>query len=570
MQRWLPSCRGALGALTLFVLSSTVAPMAEASEFAWNPGATEPHSTLSAQIAPQESGPLPSILDVLGQETPIQARPLQPTKRSASSRRSARSESSHKPQLVDSPFTKWISPKTGSSHSHKKKRSTPSTEKASADTVVGPQLVAPVVGTPEKVARRIQTSSRSRSRSTSGKHATQSRSSHPSYATHSTKRTKKSSKASKRTTLAQPLVKQFPTPEPEFTSKPIQVNPASLPPLTKSQKNLRTKIRRVLAHYHKRALNTRDRSPWEMMHALLAFEVDSQLLVGGPRGKPTSAVGWLCFNQACKRRKLMYLSDGGEIRVRVGPALQGHRGQLLSMLAQAKVSKNYPIVIEGHEFTVGDLVKMEMRTCYPKTELTFKLIALMHYLDSDAKWMNDQGMEWSIPRLISEELRQPVRGAACGGTHRLTGLTLAYKTRQQRGEPVDGQYLKAKKFVQRYQQYAYRLQNRDGSFSTEWFRGSGNEKSIDRKFKTTGHILEWLLYASTEKELRSSKTARAANYLTTIMYNNSNKDWETGPLGHSIHALLLYDRLVFSPYDNLEHLPVANKSRRSANTSSKR
>ncbi|MCA9229912.1 MAG: hypothetical protein KDA57_04620 [Planctomycetales bacterium] len=326
----------------------------------------------------------------------------------------------------------------------------------------------------------------------------------------------------------------------------------------------------MLKHYYERPLNTRDRSPWELMHALLAYEVDSKVLLGGPQGPETSAVGWLCFNQDCKRRTLMYVNDEGELQVRVGPALQGHRGQLLAMLAQSKVSKDYPLQVEGHELTVSDLVKMEMKTCYPRTELTFKLIALMHYLNSDTTWMNDQGMQWDIPRLISEEMRQPVRGAACGGTHRLSGLTLAYKTRQQRGEPIDGEYLKAQQFVQRYQQYAYRLQNRDGSLSTEWFRGPGNEQSLDRKLKTTGHLLEWLLYAASEQELHHSKTTRAADYLASILYNNRYKDWEAGPLGHAIHALLIYDRRVFAPYDKLESLPVAGKTKAPATGNTKR
>ncbi len=255
----------------------------------------------------------------------------------------------------------------------------------------------------------------------------------------------------------------------------------------------------------------------------------------------------------------MYVGDEGDLRVRVGPALQGHRGQLLAMLAQSRINENYPLLVEGHKLKVADLIEMEMRTCYPRTELTFKLIALMHYLDSDATWVNDQGMEWDIPRLIAEEIRQPVRGAACGGTHRLSGLTLAYKTREKRGEPVDGQYLKAKKFVNRYQQYAYRLQNRDGSFSTEWFRGPGNKEDINRKLKTTGHILEWLLYASSEQELKHRKTTRAANYLANLMQRNRYKDWEAGPLGHAIHALLVYDRLIFSPYDTPGESALAQK-----------
>ncbi len=331
-----------------------------------------------------------------------------------------------------------------------------------------------------------------------------------------------------------------------------------LVPLTRSQQHLRTKLRRVLAHYYKRPLNTRDRSPWEIMHGILAYEVHSKVLRGGPQGEPVTAVGWLCFNQPCKKRTLMYINDEDELRVRVGPALQGHRGQLLAMLAQSKVSANYPMRVEGHDLTVADLIEMEKRTCYPRSELTFKLLGLMHYLPSDAQWMNDQGMQWDFPKIVREEARQSLRDAACGGTHRLSGLTLAYKTREARGEPIDGAYVQAKRYVVKHKNYAYRLQNGDGSFSTEWFRGPGNEDSLDRKMKTTGHILEWLLYASEERDLKSSRITRATNYLTNILYNNRNKDWEAGPLGHAIHALLLYDRLVFVPHDQSDVLPMAS------------
>lgn len=373
----------------------------------------------------------------------------------------------------------------------------------------------------------------------------------------------------------EPPAKDIPEPDSlkETDGDKSEVAETPLKPLTRSQQHLRTKLRRVLAHYYKRPLNTRDRSPWEIMHGILAYEVHSKVLRGGPQGEPVTAVGWICFNQPCKKRTLMYINDEDELRVRVGPALQGHRGQLLAMLAQSKVSANYPMRVEGHDLTVNDLIEMEKRTCYPRSELTFKLLGLMHYLPSDAKWMNDQGMQWDLPKIVREEARQSLRDAACGGTHRLSGLTLAYKTREARGEPVDGAYVQAKRYVMRHKNYAYRLQNGDGSFSTEWFRGPGNEDSIDRKLKTTGHILEWLLYASEERDLKSSRITRATNYLTNIMYNNRNKDWEAGPLGHAIHALLLYDRLVFVPHDQSDVLPMADnfspENSRSGRTASK-
>ena len=48
-----------------------------------------------------------------------------------------------------------------------------------------------------------------------------------------------------------------------------------------------------------------------------------------------------------------------------------------------------------------------------------EIAMLQRYLDINAKWVNDQGMQWDFPTLVREEMRQPVRTAACGGTHRL-------------------------------------------------------------------------------------------------------------------------------------------------------
>lgn len=333
--------------------------------------------------------------------------------------------------------------------------------------------------------------------------------------------------------------------QPQAPTKPLK-------PLTRNQIALRSKIRSVLKYYYDRPLNTGDRGPWEVMHCTLAFELHSRIRQGGPTGAPITAAGWLCFNQPCRNRTLMYLNEDKELRVKVGPALQGHQGQLLAILAQARVRSDYPIKVEGRNFTIADLVDEEKSTCYPKTELTFKLIGLLNYLPNDATWVNDQGMTWDIPRLMAEEMAQPVRTAACGGTHRLSGLSLAVKKRTKLGLPVDGQYAKAATFVANYQRYAYSLQNPDGSFSTEWFRGPGAEEDIDRRLKTTGHTLEWLMYASAPDQLQYYRNVRAVNYLANIMWANRGRDWEAGPLGHAIHSLVLYDRLIYGPYDSAE------------------
>ena len=322
-----------------------------------------------------------------------------------------------------------------------------------------------------------------------------------------------------------------------------------LPPLTRQLMNLRARVRGVLNGYYRKPLNSRDHDPWEAMHGMLAYELQSRIRQGGPRGDLITSVGWLCYNKPCKGQTLMHVTRDGTLRAKYGVGLQGHLGQLLAMLAQCHVAPDYPILIGKHRFTIRDLIEAEKETCYGDSELTFKLLAFQQYLDLNEKWVSERGEEWDFPRLIREELAQPIRGAACGGTHRLSSLSLTVKARVRRGEPLDGEYARAAEFVQKYHQYAFQLQNRDGSLSTSWFRGRGDESNIDRRIKTTGHILEWLCYSLSDDELRDQRTIRAVSYLANLMYSNYDHKWEVGPVSHATHALLLYDERVFQPYD---------------------
>lgn len=291
---------------------------------------------------------------------------------------------------------------------------------------------------------------------------------------------------------------------------------------------------------------------------MLAYGLHSRVLDTTNRNQPVTAIGYLCFNKPCKRKRLMHLTPEGQLDAEVAYGLQGHKGQFLAMLAQCNVSREYPIRVDGEEFTINDLIESEQRTCFADSELTFKLIALMHYLDSDAQWTNAEGEAWDLPKLIHEERNQPIRGAACGGTHRLSGLALAARRRTERGQPLTGEWLEAQRFTEQYQGYAFRLQNRDGSLSTEWFRGPGAEEDINRRVRTTGHILEWLIYSLPEEQLTEYRTVRAVNYLTSLLSANTNNPWEVGPLSHALHALKLYDERVFEPYDEMDQVARQN------------
>jgi hypothetical protein len=267
--------------------------------------------------------------------------------------------------------------------------------------------------------------------------------------------------------------------------------------------------------------------------------------VGGTRGKTVNAISWVCWNKPCHGLPLLEWRQG-RIHARKGPYVQGHYGQFLAILAQARLKADYPLRVGEHVGTVADLIETEKLTCETNSELTFKLISLAHYLDLNETWENERGEQWSIPRLIQEEIVQPItHTAACGGTHRLFGLSYAVRQRQRSGEPIDGEYERAAKYLGQYHRYAFSLQNSDGSFSTEWFKRRGAEQDIDRRLKTTGHILEWLVFSLPEEKLHSPQTLKAVNYLSTIMLRNTEHAWELGPRGHALHALALYEQRIF-------------------------
>ncbi len=332
------------------------------------------------------------------------------------------------------------------------------------------------------------------------------------------------------------------------TGDDSSARPATAPvrrPLNSDLRALSTRVRRVLNTYYKRQLNSRDHNPWEMMHAIIAYGVHTKIHRGGPKAPTVNAVSYLCWNGPCHGLELLYL-DKNRVNARKGPYVQGHYAQLLAILAQSRVPKDYPLRVGDRKFTIADLIETEKLTCDDGMELTFKLIAFSHYCDSDMTWKNDKGEDWDIPRLIKEELKAPIlSNAACGGTHRLTALAYAVRNRAKQGHEIDGAWLRAQKYLNDYHRYNFSLQNSDGSFSTEWFRRREARDDLDRRLQTSGHILEWFVYSLPEEQLTDPRVVKAVKYVSGILAAQPSREWEIGPLGHAIHALALYDQRVF-------------------------
>jgi hypothetical protein len=328
----------------------------------------------------------------------------------------------------------------------------------------------------------------------------------------------------------------------------LDTTTATAPPPHSSYEfdSLRHQIARVLATYRRRPLNTLDHTPWEVMHWSLTWGAGATIRQGNAGSDLVRSFEWLNRGGRCNGQ-VMVATNRGRLIALQGKGMQGHASQYLAVMAQARLPKSTPVTVDGKQFMISHLLETEKRACREGTELTFALIAMSHYLDTDATWKSVDGTTWSLAKLVEEELAQPIHGAACGGTHRLFGLAYACQQRREATGRLDGVYEQANRFYRLHQQKMFsELQNRDGSFSTAWFERPEDGKDVERQLRTTGHMLEFLVSTADQKVLYHPKTIAAVGFLAGILDKEPEKEWKIGPMSHSLHALAIYQERVWS------------------------
>lgn len=323
---------------------------------------------------------------------------------------------------------------------------------------------------------------------------------------------------------------------PRATKLDYTGRPAEPIKLTRSVSRMQNTLKQGLLYHYARPDAANERSNWGMLHSIMVFGADTKIRVGN---RKHSAIAWIAGNNACRGQRLL-TTENDAIAARSGVGLQGHQAQFLAVLALCDVPLDYPVYASAQKFSIRDVVESEMLACRSGEELTFSLIGLSHYLDTDTIWLNADGETWSFERLIREELSQPIVGAACGGTHRLMGFAHALRKRRAAGKPITGQWKRAEIFMNDFEKYAYRLQNRDGSMSTDWFEGREDNGDMDRKIQTTGHMVEWLLTITPDAELQEPGLVNAVRFLANAIYTERGHKWKIGPKGHALRSLAMY------------------------------
>ena len=95
------------------------------------------------------------------------------------------------------------------------------------------------------------------------------------------------------------------------------------------------------------------------------------------------------------------------------------------------VPADYPVRSGNTVRTVADLVEYEKLTCRKGLDMSMKLVALANYLQQPS-WKNSLGEEWTLQRVVADELDRPTGVRPHAATDRLLGLCAALECPEAR------------------------------------------------------------------------------------------------------------------------------------------
>jgi hypothetical protein len=319
---------------------------------------------------------------------------------------------------------------------------------------------------------------------------------------------------------------------------------------------LKERIEAALGHVQQRDVLTTN-SFWTIFHAILGTGPEATLL-DPQTTQRVNALDYICNGGTVRGLEFLPTRDG--LDVRTGPQFvgQGHQDQFVAEMAQWGMPADRKFLLHGKEYTFADFVRhTQMRArVKEQQELSWAILVIGQYLGTDAQWVNHAGESLHFEDVVDYELNQPIDGAACGGTHRLFGLTWVYHLHRNKGGRLSHVWKAVANKIAHYQQLARKLQNPDGSFSTRYLSGPGNARDVQLRIGTTGHVLEWLALSLPESELKAPWMQNAASALALMILDSQGQPIEGGALYHAAHGLRIYRDRAFGSDDSRRWRPL--------------
>jgi len=329
---------------------------------------------------------------------------------------------------------------------------------------------------------------------------------------------------------------------------PAEAKPQPKKELSPEMAALRDRVRRTTGAVYHQPFNTRDNNVSDIIQFCRAFGCQSEICDGGPSGPKVNGITCLCWNLPCGGGSPLLVCEG-HLAARIGYGYQEVPAQLAAVLALARVPAEYPVRVAERVGTVADLVESEKLACRAGEDLSWRLIALAQYV-SEPTWKNAQGEQWSVERMVREELKRLVGQVPQTEATPLLALSWTLDRRTRHNLPLDGDFLTAKKYVADCRDYVLASQNSDGS----WGRASARDPAS--ALAATAGLLEWLVLSLPKKQLEEPKIVQAVGYVDGLLAMQVNQV-NLSALGSrdlaaamaAAHALYAYDAEVFAPAD---------------------
>ncbi len=306
--------------------------------------------------------------------------------------------------------------------------------------------------------------------------------------------------------------------------------------------------------YEHRRLSVDQQAAWQIIHGALAFKREFLVSADGQdvsavdyvlAGRPMKGMEFLegdVLDQASGRRGIKSFVAGDKMG-------QGHTDQWMGYLSDCRLPLEEKILVAGNEHTVSDYIE-QMKLDVPKNpirEYSWTLMAMTAYYPTDYKWTAGDGEEWSIEKLVEIELEHALDNSPCGGTHRMTALTMAYNRHVAAGGKDEGIWKTLHERIDKCVADAHQYQNPDGSLSSNYFLRPGKSADTAMAMGSAGHTMEFLATALDKEGLQQEWTKRAVLDVCKLFRKTKPVDVECGALFHAAHGLVLYREKVYGP-----------------------
>jgi hypothetical protein len=333
---------------------------------------------------------------------------------------------------------------------------------------------------------------------------------------------------------------------------------------------LKPRIEAALASVESRPLLTTNNF-WTVFHGILGIGLEKTTLIDPVSRKKTNAIEYICAGGEIRGMQFLPTPHGLDVLTAevfnpqtagLQGIAQGHQDQFIAEMAQWGMPLEKKFKVGGKDFTFEDFTRhSKMRASVAKKqELSWAILVIAQYYGTDvAPWTNMSGEQIAYDDIVKYEANESIEQAACGGTHRLFGMTWAYHLHVKKGGKVTGPWLDVEARIAEFKAKARKMQNPDSSFSTDYFKSSANVNDPHVRIGTTGHIVEWLSLAMTDDELKEVWMQEAVSALARMILDMSRDEIESGALYHAAHGLHLYHARVFGTPPAYLALPVRKK-----------